>query len=189
MRKTHVLTLALALATNLSQAQNAQLELAEVGETITATLNGTISVPLTVSGTIDNWTIKLPPGYTMPNISGYLLLAEPEDADAYNYIVLDGRDLTFNWSSELTPRPAAGVVTSPFTFQNFGSLPSGAPYDLTFADLPGPATAPESAPTLVLLGMAVIGLLVLARGRCMRLTRVDGSAASSVDCRPDFLAA
>jgi hypothetical protein len=161
MKKFLVLAVALALTAASSRAQNGQLVITELNESIVATFNGSPISP-TLSGPVDGWTIQLPTGFSLANIMGNLYnLGEPESATTRNDVAVT-QPTFLTWNSDLTG-PPLGSPTS-LTVPNAGTFqgPTGGsvPIDLTISDQQS-RTVPDTGSTALLLGIPAVALFLM----------------------------
>jgi hypothetical protein len=183
--KTRLLSIlaGLALGAVASHANNT-LELDEENGTIVATYNGN-PLSITLTGPQDGWTIQLPADFSLNQPSLDVILGEPENPfppasglALHNEILVGTQPQFLTWNSDLQPN---GRIESPqpttVTIPNAGSTASGiasgtsgagagkaVPFDLVLSDKgDSPVGAPDTAATLPLLGLSLMGLGILRR--------------------------
>ena len=155
-----------------AQAQNPVLAITETSETsllggITATYNGSgvpVTVPVTLTGAADHWTIQLPNTFSLA-LAGPIYVGEPESATTVNEV--DVTQPTFlTWDSDIgVPAGVGGPFANPVTITDAGTFAAAtAPqtFNLVLYDQPE-RTVPDATSTGMLFGLALVGLCGVAR--------------------------
>jgi hypothetical protein len=165
----------LALGAAASHA-NTTLELDEQNGTITATYTGNPifnpTLPITLTGPQDGWTIQLPSNFSLKSPAVDVILGEPENPfppasglALHNEILVGTQPQFLTWNSDLQPnsRTESPQPTTVTIFDAGIDTETQTPFDLVLSDKSdGPAEGvPDTAATLPLLSLALAGLGIL----------------------------